>query len=368
MIPVCSPTIGRLEKEYVQSCLDTGWISSSGDFIMKFEDEWANYCGCKYGVTTTNGTHALELAIAALQLPKGSEVILPSFTIISCAIAIIKNNLKPVFVDARPDTWCMDVSNLESYITSQTSAIMPVHIYGYPVDMNVILDIANKYKLRIIEDAAEAHGAECFVRNIKSWKKCGSVGDVGCFSFYANKIITTGEGGMVITNDRDLADSMKSIRNLCFGNNNNRFLHTGIGSNYRMTNIQASIGLAQLSRIDEILGKKEFIKRYYNANINNNDFQLPPISSSDFNCVNWMYGLVSRNPHKTASYFIENLRRYGVDSRPFFVGLHRQPSLISNRPYPICDWLSEYGFYIPSGVGLTTSEMDIVISALRDLA
>jgi len=367
MIPVNTPVIGHPEKEYVAQCMESGWISSVGRFVPEFEKSWANYCGCEHGIAVTNGTHALELAIAALQLPKGSEIIIPSLTIISCALAAIRNGLKPVLVDAHPYTWCIDTDAIEAAITPNTSAIMVVHIYGYPVDMDSILTLAAKHNLKIIEDAAEAHGAECLVRQEKTWKRCGSIGHVGCFSFYGNKIITTGEGGMVITNDKTLADRMRSIRNLCFGEGENRFTHVGIGNNFRMTNIQAAIGLGQVSRISDILRQKQFVGTFYRQQLKDlGVYQLPPESPDAIN-VYWMFGLISCDPQRPASYFIKQLRDRGVESRPFFTGLHRQPIGVGGE-FPVCDKLSKQGFYIPSGVGLTISELVSVCSALRELA
>lgn len=367
MIQVNTPVIGDLEKEYVSQCMQSGWISSTGLFVNEFESAWARYCGCEYGVAVTNGTHALELAIAALQLPKGSEIILPSFTIISCAIAAIRNGLKPVLVDADPYTWCMDIDAVKSVITCNTTAIMPVHMYGYPVDMSQILEIASKNNLEIVEDAAEAHGAECLIQQEKTWKKCGGIGDIGCFSFYGNKIITTGEGGMAITNDKILADRMRSIRNLCFGKGENRFTHTGVGNNFRMTNIQAAIGLGQVSRIHDILQQKQTISSLYRNQLSDlgDIFQFPPLSQDALN-VHWMFGIVSRDPKRPASYFIDGLQKRGIESRPFFTGLHRQPLGLTGD-FPVCDKLSKYGFYIPSGVGLTISDLNSVCSALKEL-
>jgi len=219
MIPVNEPLLGERELDYVTECVRTGWVSSAGRFIEEFEERWATYCGRKYGVAVSNGTVALEMAVQCLDLQPGDEVILPTFTIISCAQAVTYADGVPVLVDANPRTWCMDMSQVEAKITPRTRAIMPVHIYGHPVDMDPLLALAERYSLAIIEDAAEVHGAEYLSgwrEGPGTWRKCGSFGTMSCFSFYANKIITTGEGGMVLTDDPVLAERLRSLRNLCF--------------------------------------------------------------------------------------------------------------------------------------------------------
>ena len=249
MIPVNEPRLGMREMEFVMECLQTGWISSEGRFIETFEQKWAEYCGMKYGVAVCNGTAALQLAVACLDLRPGEEVILPSFTIISCAQAITYNGGTPVLVDCDSRTWCMDVGQVEAKITPRTRAIMPVHIYGHPVDMEPVRDVARQHNLVIIEDAAEAHGAEY------KGARCGSLGDMSCFSFYANKIVTTGEGGMLLTNSEPVASRLKSLRNLCF-QKERRFYHTALGFNFRMTNIQAALGVAQVQAIETSVQQK----------------------------------------------------------------------------------------------------------------
>jgi perosamine synthetase len=272
MIPVSEPLVGEKEIEYVNECLRTGWISSAGHFIEEFEQKWADYCGMKYGIAMSNGTAALQAAIGCINLQKGDKVIMPSFTIISCAQAILYNGGIPVLVDCDPRTWCMDVEEVREKIESEINrgdgklkAIMPVHIYGHPVNMDPILALAKKYNLKIIEDAAEVHGAEYLTgRNTAHprWKKCGGFGDISVFSFYANKLITTGEGGMVLTNDIAHAEKARGLRNLCF-RPEQRFLHTELGHNFRITNLQAAIGLGQLERIDEIVATKRRMGKAY---------------------------------------------------------------------------------------------------------
>lgn len=364
MIPVYSPHVGQEEILLVNSCLSSGWISSAGSYIEEFETSWAGYVGCKHGVAVTNGTHALELALAACDLPPQSEVIIPSFTIISCALAAIKNNLKPVLCDVDPITWCIDTNKIIDKITDNTSAIMPVHMYGHSADMSKILSIAKLNCLKVIEDAAEAHGAEYLYND--GWRRCGGMGDVGCFSFYGNKIITTGEGGMVVTNDENIAKKMRSIRNLCFGEGYNRFIHTGIGSNFRMTNIQAAIGLGQIKRIDQILNNKRRVADYYNHHLSKHqELQLPP-NTDDVRNVYWMYGIVSKNKQLKAVDIIKRLKAKDIESRPFFAGLHKQPIGVTGI-FPITDYISEYGLYIPSGIDLTEQQLEYVCSSIKEI-
>jgi perosamine synthetase len=251
VIPVNEPLLNGIE---------TGWISSDGSFIKKFEEKFSTQTHRKYGIAVANGTAALEIAVAALKLGKDDEVILPSFTIISCASAIVKSGATPVLVDSDADTWNMSVAQIESKISSRTRAIMVVHIYGLPVDMGPLLALAKKYNLKIIEDASQMHG------QTYRGKPCGSFGDISTFSFYANKILTTGEGGMIVTDDEDLAHRCASLRNLCF-QPDKRFYHEELGWNYRITNMQAALGLAQLERIEELVDKKRIIGSIYNDHL-----------------------------------------------------------------------------------------------------
>src|SRR5512136_1742445 len=269
MIPVNEPLIGEKEIAYVLDCLRTGWISSAGKYLEDFEQAWAEYCGMRYGIAVSNGTTALQVAVACLGLQPGDEVILPTFTIISCAQAITYNGGIPVLVDCEPRTWCMDVSQIEARITSRTRAIMPVHIYGHPVDMDPILALAKKYGLSVIEDAAEAHGAEYLSsRGTQNeiWRRCGGMSDISVFSFYANKLVTTGEGGMLLTNDPEIAERARSLRNLCF-RRERRFYHTELGHNFRLTNLQAAIGLAQVERMPETIQKKRWMGETYSQRL-----------------------------------------------------------------------------------------------------
>ena len=366
MIPVNEPCIGKKEIEYVLDCLKTGWISSAGKYIQEFEEKWATYCTMKYGIAVSNGTSALETAVACIDLKPGEEVIMPTFTIISCALAVIRNNGIPVLVDSEPRTWCMDVTKIEEKITSKTRAIMPVHIYGHPVDMDPVIEIAQKYDLVIIEDAAEAHGAEY------KEKKCGSLGDISCFSFYANKIITTGEGGMILTNNKEFAEKAKSYRNLCF-KEERRFYHTELGHNFRLTNLQAAIGLGQLDRIDELVEKKRWIGQSYNERLKNIHGLSLPVEEPWAKNVYWMYGIVlDESTGMNASDFANALHKRGVDTRPFFLGMHEQPifhemGFFKNDHYPVAERFARQGLYLPSGLTLTEEQIVKTCKAIEDV-
>lgn len=359
MIPVNEPRLGAHELEYVMECLQTGWISSEGRFIGAFEQAWADYCGMKFGVAVSNGTTALQLAVACLDLQPGDEVILPTFTIISCAQAITYNGGTPVLVDSDPRTWCMDVGQVEAKITSRTRAIMPVHIYGHPVDMDPLQDIARRHKLVIVEDAAEAHGAEY------KGSRCGSLGDLGCFSFYANKIITTGEGGMVVTNNEAYAMRVRSLRNLCF-QKERRFYHTSLGHNFRMTNIQAALGFAQVENVESAVQKKRWMGQEYTRRLNHIKGLQLPVEEAWAKNVYWMYGIVlDASTGMTAVAFAKRLSERGVMTRPFFLGMHEQPvylerGLFACEKYPVAEHLARQGLYLPSGLTLTEDQLQEV--------
>lgn len=380
MIPVSEPLIGEKEIEYVNECLRTGWISSAGRFIEAFEQKWAGYCGMKYGIAMSNGTTALQAAVACLDLHPGDKVIMPTFTIISCAQAIIYNGGVPVLVDSDPRTWCMDVNQMQEKVEAEMKkgdgklkAIMPVHIYGHPVDMDPILALAEKYDLMIIEDAAEVHGAEYLTgRNTTHplWKKCGGFGDISVFSFYANKLITTGEGGMVLTNDPDYAEKAKSLRNLCF-RPEQRFLHKELGHNFRLTNLQASIGLGQLERIDEIIAKKRWMGKAYTERLQGIPGLQLPVEETWARQVYWMYGVVlDESTGMNAVQFAKQLKEKGIETRPFFLGMHEQPvfrdmGLFLDEKYPVSERIARQGLYLPSGLSLTEKQMNFVCHTIR---
>lgn len=369
MIPVNEPSLGARELAYVTECVESGWISSSGRFITEFEEGWAAYCGRRHGIAVANGTVALQLAVAALGIKPGDEVIMPSFTIISCALAAVYAGATPVLVDSDPATWCMDVSTVESRITPRTRAIMPVHIYGHPVDMEPLLALADRHGLAVIEDAAEAHGAEYRTRD--GWRRCGSFGDLSCFSFYANKLVTTGEGGMVVTDEDELAERARSLRNLCFLPTR-RFHHEELGFNFRLTNIQAALGVAQLERMDEIVARKRAIAASYLQRLADVDGLQLPVEEEWARSVYWMVGVVlDESLEFDAAEFSGRLRDRGIETRPFFSGLHAQPALqrlggFNGERYPVADRLARKGLYLPSGLALTDDQLDQVSTAVRE--
>jgi len=374
-IPVNEPLLTNQELEYVSECVRTGWISSAGRFIEEFEDKWASYCGRHYGIAVSNGTVALQVAAACLGLKPGDEVIMPTFTIISCALAVLYNGGMPVLVDCDPRTWCMDVDQVKSKITKRTRAIMPVHIYGHPVDMDPILDLTEKHGLAIVEDAAEVHGAEYLLGRGTAhsrWRRCGSFGTLSCFSFYANKLITTGEGGMVLTDDSKLAEKARSLRNLCF-QADRRFYHKDLGFNFRLTNIQAALGLAQLERIDEIIARKRWMGEEYNRRLAGLRGLQLPVEESWAKNVYWMYGVVlSEEIGIDATVFAERLKHLEIETRPFFLGLHEQPvfhqkELFLREQYPVAERIARQGLYLPSGLALTTEQISQVCEAVREV-
>lgn len=366
MIPVNEPLLNGREKELLAECIDTGWISSDGPFIAQFEKSFADFIGLDHGIAVCNGTAALEVALFAAGVGEGDEVIMPSFTIISCAIAAIRLGAVPVLVDADAETWGMDVSQVAAKVTPKTKAIMAVHTYGHPVDMDPLLEIAKKHKLVVIEDAAEVHGAEY------KGRRCGSIGDISAWSFYANKIITTGEGGMVLTSNKEMAERAASYRNLCF-RPERRFYHTELGYNFRMTNLQAAIGVAQMERIDEFVGIKRRLGAYYRkllATVPGIRFSVEkPWAKS----VYWMYSVeLDESLGIDAVTVMRELGKRGIGTRPFFLGLHEQPvlhemGLYRNENYPVAERIARLGFYLPSGLTLTEAQIDEVVAALRDV-
>ncbi|MCI0447025.1 DegT/DnrJ/EryC1/StrS family aminotransferase [bacterium] len=374
MIPVSEPFLGQSEINNVLECVRSGWVSSSGSFLQKFERQWAEYCGRRFGIAVSNGTAALQLAVLALDLKPDDEVILPTFTIISCATAIVYSGAIPVLVDSDPKTWCMDVDQVRDRITSKTKAILPVHIYGHPVNMDPLLDIAENNGLMIVEDAAEAHGAEYSSKRSGDvrWIRCGSFGEMSCFSFYANKLITTGEGGMILTDDSVLAEKLRSLSNLCF-KPARRFYHEDLGFNYRLTNLQAALGLSQIQRMEEIIQKKRSIAASYAERLKDIEGLQLPCEENWAHSVYWMYGIVlSDSISMSAPEFADALRKRGIETRPFFLGMHEQPvfhrrGLFSGEKYPVAEKLARRGLYLPSGLGLKEDQITTVCDAIHSL-
>lgn len=366
MIPVYSPSLGEEELNNVIHAIKTNWISSKGEFIGEFEKKFAEYCGASYGIATCNGTSALHLALESLGIKSGHEVIVPNFTMISSALAVCYTGAKPVFVDAEEDTYNINPDKIEEKITARTKAIMPVHIYGHPCDMDKIKEIAKKHNLFVVEDAAEAHGAEY------NGKKAGSLGDIGCFSFYGNKLITTGEGGMIITNSKEIYEKAQSLKNLAFGKDN-RYLHEEIGFNYRMTNLQAAIGLAQLKKINSFLEIKRKNAKIYTLLLKNLKGMITPIEKEYAKNSYWMYGI---RFNEEFGFKKDKIREYlfkkGVDTRDFFIGMNEQPifkrmGLQNGEYFPVSKKLSETGIYIPFGLNLKAEELDYVCDCIREI-
>lgn len=319
-IPVNEPLLNGNEKKYLCECIDTGWISSEGPFVKEFEQKMSDTVDRKYGIAVSNGTAALIVAVQALGMKKGDEVIMPSFTIISCAMAVMKVGAVPVLVDSDLYTWNINTNEIEAKITPKTKAIMIVHLYGLPVEVDKILAIAKKYNLKVIEDAAEMHG------QTYKGKPCGSFGDISTFSFYSNKHITTGEGGMVVTDDAEIAERCRTLRNLCF-KKDIRYVHDETSENYRFTNLQAAVGLAQLESLDEFVEKKRQMGRYYTEKLRDIEGLILPVEKTEYaQNIYWVYGIVLDKNVKVDNKTVQKfLAEEGIGSRTFFWCMHEQP-------------------------------------------
>lgn len=359
-IPVNEPLLDGNEKKYLCECIDTGWISSEGPFVKRFEENMSSAAGRKYGIAVTNGTAALEIAVRALGIGEGDEVIMPTFTIISCAMAVTKLGGVPIFVDSDPVTWNMQTEVLKERITKKTKAIMAVHLYGLPVDMNPILELAREYHLKVIEDAAEMIGQTYY------GKPCGSFGDISTFSFYPNKHVTTGEGGMIVTDDEELAEKCRFLRNLCF-QKDVRYVHEEISDNYRFTNLQAAVGLAQLERLDEFVSLKRKMGSYYTQRLKGAPEVLLPEERTEYaDNIYWVYGIVlPEEIALTNKEMVKLLAEEGIGSRTFFWCMHEQPIYRMqgkhvDEVYKNAEFLARKGFYIPSGLNLQEKQMDRV--------
>ena len=364
--PVSIPYISQRDINSVNKVLKNGWISSDGPEVRKFESEFSKFIGRKHSVAVSSGTAALEIAIKALGIKKNDEVLIPNFTIISNALAVVKQQAKPVLVDCNLENWNIDINQLENKINKKTKAIIITHIYSFANDMDKILKICRKNSIFVIEDAAEVIGLK--YKN----KKCGSFGDISTFSFYANKQITTGEGGMISVNKFDLYNKCKSLRNLCFGKLN-RFNHDDIGWNYRMTNIQAALGLSQIKNINKIVKKKIMIGRQYykNLKLNKNLTILPPFISYSKN-IYWVVGILIKNKKIKSSLLAIELRKFGIMTRPFFWPMHEQQifkkmKLFKKSKFPNSSYLARYGLYLPSYYNLNNKQIDYISSVVNNI-
>lgn len=366
-IPVNEPLLDGNERKYLNECIDTGWISSEGPFVKRFEESFAERVQSRFGVAVCNGSAALDVAVAALGIGPGDEVIMPTFTIISCAAAVVRAGARPVLVDVDPQTWNMDTHGLEDHVTERTRAIMVVHIFGLPVDMDPVIELARRRGLKIIEDAAQAHG------QTYRGRPCGSLGDISTFSFYPNKHVTTGEGGMVTTNDPALASRCRSLRNLCF-KPEQRFVHDELGWNYRMTSLQAAVGVAQLERLDEFLTRKRDLGvRYQNLLAGVPGLQLP-VPTIDFaQNAYWVFGVVLQDSIDfDAKVAMARLTALGIGTRPFFWPMHEQPvfrklGLSSGHALPHAERIARRGFYLPSGLALTAAQIEECAGAVMEI-
>ena len=359
-IPVNQPLLTKTDIDTVYKVLKSGWISSEGNNVKKFEKKFANFIGHKYGIAVSSGTAALEIAVKSLGLKKNDEVIIPNFTIISNALAVIKLGLKIKFIDCGKEDWNLNLKKLEKSISSKTKAIIATHIYNFPIRMDKLKKICKKRKILIIEDAAEVLGQKIFK------KKCGSFGDISTFSFYANKQITTGEGGMITTNDKFKYLKMASLRNLAFGKKN-RFNHEDIGWNYRITNIQASLGLSQLKRINKIVKKRHLIgKRYFRNLSKNKNIFIPEPKKKFAKNIYWVVGILITNKKLkiNAKKAMNKLQKLGIGTRPFFWPMHKQRILnkykFNKKNFPNSEYLSNYGFYLPTSLTLKNNEIDYI--------
>lgn len=367
-VPVNEPNLIGNEKKYLNECIDTGWISFEGPFVKKFEAGMAALTNREYAISVCNGSVALDTAILALEIGEGDEVIMPTFTIMSCAAAVARVGGKAVFVDSDLYTWNMNVAEIEKKITAKTKAIMIVHIYGLPVDVDPILEIAQKYGLYVIEDAAEMHG------QTYKGRPCGSFGDISTFSFYPNKHITCGEGGMLVTDNPKLAERCSLIRNLFFSPQK-RYVHEELGYNFRMTNMQAAIGLAQLEKIDDTVLKKRWIgKKYTELLADLQEFIILPVEKTEYAMnIYWVYGILLTEKVKVnAEVIMQKLAERGIGTRGFFYPLHKQPVFIKQNlyiteKYPNAEYLADKGFYLPSGLTLNEEQILYVAETLREV-
>lgn len=362
-IPVNEPIISDLAREYAIDAIDSGWISSAGSYVDRFEKAFAEFLGVKHAITVTNGTAALHLALASIDIGPGDEVILPSFTMVSCLNSILYTGATPVFVDVDPDTYCLNPEQVSAKVTDKTKAIMVVHIYGHSADLDPILELGERENIAVIEDAAEALGA--------SYKGvlCGTMGQAGCFSFYGNKLLTTGEGGMVVTNDPKLAERARSLKDLAH-HPKRRFWHEEVGFNYRLTNIQAALGLGQLSSVEEFIRHKEWMAAAYHQRLEGLPLRLP-ISMGYAKNVNWMYAvLVQENSPLSRDELRKVLLERGIDTREFFYPLSNMKfakRYAQGHSYPVSEMISQSGLYLPSGLTLTDNEHQTICSTLYDL-
>ena len=367
-IPVFDFKIGNKEKEFVNDCLETSFIGQ-GSYIKDLEEKFSNFVNCKYGVTTTSGTTALHLACKTLEIKEGDQVLVSSSTNMACAFSVDYCGANPIPIDIEKETWQMDVNKIEEKINEKTKAIMVVHLFGHPVDMDPVLEISKKYNLKIIEDCAEAHGVEY------KGKKVGSIGDIGAFSFFANKTITCGEGGMIVTNSKELAEKAKSLKNLSYGKVN-KFIHDDIGFNYRLSNISAALGLGQFTNIDKIFLEKERIYEKYKKNLKNvKGIKIPLVKKWVTKYIMWVFNIyLDNNFPISRDELTKKLQEKNIETRNAFVPINKQTILIKKyglfkeEDCPNANYIMENGLYLPSGNTITDEEIDFVCNEIKTIS
>lgn len=357
-IPIAEPDMGEEELEKVIEAVKSGWVSSKGPFIEIFEKSFSRYIRVKHGVATSNGTTALHLALAALGIGRGDKVLIPSLTFVAVANAVTYTGAEPIFIDSHPEYWCMNPSKIMKETDGQTKAIIVVHLYGHPCDMDEIMRIAEDHKLHIIEDCAEAHGAEY------KGEKVGSFGIISCFSFYGNKIITTGEGGMCLTDNEELAEKMRILRDHGM-NPNKKYWHDIIGFNYRMTNLQAALGVAQLKKIDLLIAKKRQIAILYKKLLQDLSTVTPAPEMPWAKNVYWLYPVLVEKVLRDK--IIKHLERQDIEARPFFYPIHILPPYKHSLTLPVAEELSAKGLNLPSGPRLSENQIEEVLESLREV-
>jgi perosamine synthetase len=374
-IAVNEPLLEEEDFRALEEAFRSGWISSAGKYVDEFENRWAAYCGQRHGIAVSNGTTALQVAVEAAGIGPGDEVIMPSYTIISCAAAVVRVGAIPVLVDCDPITFCMNSGDVAARVTDKTKAIMVVHMFGHPVDMDPIMALATKHGLIVIEDAAEVHGAQYrsgWREGRNDWQTCGGIGHISTFSFFANKLITTGEGGMLLTSDDAMAQKCRDLRNLCF-RSDRRFLHTELGHQFRLTNMQAAVGVNQIGRIESIVDRKRRIAGRYSDLLSDiPGIQLPKEEAWAKN-VYWVYSILLGDERAMdAVQFAAALRARDIETRPFFLGMHEQPvfhdmGLFAGETYPVTERIARKGLYVPSGLAITDAQIEAVAAAVRDV-
>lgn len=359
MIPMMEPWLDHQEIDRVMHCLKTGWISSQGAYIPEFEKAFSGFCQTRYGVATSNGTTALHLALLTLGIGPGDEVIVPALSFIASANVVVYTGARPVFADVDEETWTLNPSLLRPLITERTRAIIPVHLYGHPTDMEPILKLAREYRLWVVEDAAEAHGAEY------QGHKVGSLGDLGCFSFYGNKIISTGEGGMLVTDNEEWVEKARLLRDHGMSKER-KYWHPIVGYNFRMTNIQAAIGLGQMTKITSLIEQKRKIADYYTEKLKKTSGIILPSEKKWARSVFWLYSLFLKpEGNKNRDDLIAELARADVETRPVFYPIPSMPPYQGQGNYPVTERISKGGISLPSGFNLTHAQQDQVIELIQ---